>query len=109
MPLDQPNHLYSYEDYLDLDGGEKWELIEGIPYAMSPTPSRIHQEICGELYFRIRSYVQGKSPKVYVAPFDVRLSNEDSPNCQVINVVQPDITVICNLDILYDRGAAGEI
>ena len=27
---------YTYEDYLLWEG--RWELIEGMPYAMSPTP-----------------------------------------------------------------------
>ena len=98
---------FSYEDYLTWDGNEKWELLYGIPYAMSPAPSRIHQEICGEMFFKIRTYLQGKSCNVYTAPFDVRLCKEDASENEIINVIQPDITVICNKDILDDRGAKG--
>ena len=32
---------YTYEDYCHWEG--RWELIDGIPYAMSPAPNPIHQ------------------------------------------------------------------
>ncbi len=107
MPLPKQDRLFTYEDYLTWPSEEKWELVEGVPYAMSPAPSRIHQEICGELFFKIRSYLEGKSCKVYIAPFDVRLCKTNDAENEIINVVQPDITVICNKDILDDRGAKG--
>jgi hypothetical protein len=31
---------YTYDDYKKWEGN--WELIEGIPYAMSPPPKRKH-------------------------------------------------------------------
>ena len=34
---------YTYEEYCQWEG--RWELIEGIPYAMSPTPVPRHQWI----------------------------------------------------------------
>lgn len=34
---------YSYEDYAIWEGD--WELIEGIPYAMAPSPMRKHQNL----------------------------------------------------------------
>jgi len=34
---------YTYEDYSNWEG--RWELIQGIPYAMSPSPSYTHQRI----------------------------------------------------------------
>ena len=33
---------YTYSDYLLWPEEERWELIDGIPYNMTPTPSRIH-------------------------------------------------------------------
>lgn len=38
-----PNHNYTYEDYLKWDG--QWELIDGVPYSMAPSPSFTHQYI----------------------------------------------------------------
>ena len=37
----RPN--YNYRDYVLWEG--RWELIDGMPYAMSPLPIRDHQDI----------------------------------------------------------------
>jgi Uma2 family endonuclease len=107
MPLPNQQERYTYQAYLDWPEGEKWELVDGIPYAMSPALSRIHQEICGELFLKIKTYLQGKSCKVYTAPFDVRLCKEEISDKEIVNVVQPDIIVICNKNMLDDKGAKG--
>ena len=39
---------YKYEDYLIWEG--RWELIDGMPYAMSPAPLPEHQKINGRLW-----------------------------------------------------------
>lgn len=39
---------YIYEDYCRWEG--QWELIDGIPYAMSPASNIRHQDISGNLY-----------------------------------------------------------
>lgn len=98
---------YTYFDYLTWIGEERFELIEGEPYAMSPAPSRIHQEIVGELFLSIANYLKGKSCKVYVAPFDVVLVSENENKDSSKNVVQPDITVICDKSKLEDSGCVG--
>ncbi|HEO65459.1 MAG TPA: Uma2 family endonuclease, partial [Spirochaetes bacterium] len=36
---------YTYEDYVNWEG--RWELIDGLPYAMSPLPSINHQQVNG--------------------------------------------------------------
>ena len=41
---------YTYEDYLRWPNEERWELIGGIPYNMTPAPSRIHQKVLGKLF-----------------------------------------------------------
>ncbi len=40
---------YTYDDYSHWEG--KWEIIEGIPYAMSPSPSPLHQRITAHLIY----------------------------------------------------------
>ena len=45
--------LFTYGDYLKWDDGERWELINGEAFSMSPTPQRIHQKIAGELYLQL--------------------------------------------------------
>jgi hypothetical protein len=38
---------YTYDDYVHWEG--KWELIDGIPYAMSPAPVPKHQVVSNNL------------------------------------------------------------
>ena len=43
---------YTFEDWINWEG--KWELIEGIPYAMSPAPLPKHQFIALNLASEFR-------------------------------------------------------
>lgn len=92
---------YTAEDYYALPEEEKIELIDGFLYDMSPSPLRIHQEISGELFAEIHSYIKKNngSCKVYSAPFDVQLSDD--------TVVVPDISVICDKNKLTKKGCTG--
>ncbi|WP_029688799.1 Uma2 family endonuclease [Thermoanaerobacter sp. A7A] len=103
------HNIYTYSDYLKLEDGERVELIEGNFVAMSPSPSRIHQKIITEVSRVIGNFIKEKKLEceVYVAPFDVRLidDNETEENCK--NVVQPDISVICDKNKLDDKGLKG--
>ncbi|MCL1918918.1 MAG: Uma2 family endonuclease [Peptococcaceae bacterium] len=103
MALPKENERYTYTDYCSWDNDERWELIDGVPYAMTPAPSRFHQNISGNLFGQLFNYLQGKPCKVYHAPFDVRLNtgtNDDT-------VVQPDLLVVCDSSKLDDKGCVG--
>ena len=106
MPLPQ-ERFYSYADVLTWDESERTELIYGQPVMMSP-PSRVHQEVIGELFAQIHAYLRGKRCKVYPAPFGVRLFEKegDSPY-SVDTLVEPDITVVCDPGKLDDAGCKG--
>ena len=86
MPLPQQNERYTYADYCTWDDSERWELIEGIPYAMSPAPTIGHQRISGRLYRQFANFLDGKPCEVFHAPLDVRLNAADEDD----TVVQPD-------------------
>ena len=64
---------YTYADLLEWNDGKRYELYNGQPVMMSP-PLRQHQEISGEIYLQIGTYLKGKKCKVYHAPFSVRPS-----------------------------------
>ena len=98
---------YSYADYLTWSDGERWELIDGIPYNMSPAPKRMHQDVEGNIYVILRNFLKKKPCKVYIAPFDVVLSEKDTNNELIDTVVQPDISVICDTSKLDDAGCKG--
>ena len=57
-------------------------------------PNTNHQSVLTELLRQIANYLQGKTCKVFPAPFDVRLFYEADESDDT--VVQPDITVICD-------------
>lgn len=105
MPLPKSEQKYSYDDYLTWDENERWEIIDGVPY-MQAEPSRVHQEISGEIYLQIGSYLRGKPCKVYHAPFCVRLDVEKNDK-DIKNVVEPDITIVCDSSKLDERGCKG--
>ena len=98
---------YTYGDYLSWSDEERWELINGIPYDMSPAPSRKHQEILGELHLQFATYLKGKPCKVFLAPFDVRLPQGDETEEAIRTVVQPDLTMVCDHSKLDERGCLG--
>jgi Uma2 family endonuclease len=100
------NRKFTYQDYLGWDDDERGEIIDGEAYNLTPAPSRARQEILGALFNNFYNYLAGKSCKVYVAPFDVRLS-ENQSELDVVNVVQPDLTVVCDPSKLDEKGCKG--
>ena len=82
-------------------------MIDGIPYDMSPAPSRAHQKISGELFKQIAVYLTGKTCEVYAAPFDVRLPKSDEEDARIETVVQPDLAVVCDPKKLDEPGCKG--
>lgn len=106
LPLrDRQRHTYA--DYLGWPEDERYELIDGVAYAMTPAPGRRHQEITGELFRQIADALEGHPCRVYVAPFDVRLPRGSEADDQVDTVVQPDLSVICDQSKLDERGCRG--
>ncbi|MEM9326808.1 MAG: Uma2 family endonuclease [Bacteroidota bacterium] len=77
---------YTFADYLQWEG--EWELIEGIPYAMSPMPSPRHQSIAGKVHseFLIEIRKKGCRCEVY-QPIDLKVDEN--------TVVHPDLLVVC--------------
>jgi Uma2 family endonuclease len=98
---------YTYADYLTWSDEERWELIDGVAYNMTPAPSRKHQEISWELAQQIGAHLHGKRCKAYTAPFDVRLPAPGATDETTSTVVQPDLVVVCDPAKLDDRGCKG--
>ncbi len=98
---------WTYADYCTWPDDERWELIDGVAYAMVPGPARLHQQIAGDLYFLLRKCLEGRPCHVYPAPFDVRLPVSSEADDETGTVVQPDISVFCGESKLDDKGARG--
>ncbi len=78
---------YTYEEYCLWEG--RWELIDGIPYAMSPAPIPRHQLVCANLIYEFKNAIKKnkcKHCKVYDF-IDIKVSED--------TIVQPDVSIIC--------------
>jgi Uma2 family endonuclease len=106
-PNRKENNSYTYENYLEWPEEERWELIEGVAYNMTPSPPRSHQKISAALFNALYQYLQGKNCEVYYAPFDVRLPEGGEEDHQIKTVVQPDLVVICDPSKLDEKGCQG--
>ena len=79
---------YSIQDYLQWDGD--WELWNGIPVAMSPSPNFGHQKIGSRILVEIQSQLsdepcENRCVAVYELDWHVDTNT----------VVRPDIMVVC--------------
>lgn len=78
---------YTYEEYCQWEG--RWELIEGIPYAMSPAPAPRHQWISSNIKGELRNAIKKSGcSKCKVYDFiDIKVSED--------TILQPDAAVVC--------------
>ncbi|NMM63311.1 Uma2 family endonuclease [Clostridium sp. P21] len=106
MPLPQENKKYTYADYFTWPDEERWEIIDGIPY-MQAAPSWQHQSISLELSRQFANYLINKSCRVFTAPFDLIIPEENKKDEDCANVVQPDLIIVCNKEGLKGTGYYG--
>ncbi len=104
--LRKPATTFTYTDYCRWPDDERWELIDGVAYAMA-APGLIHQTVVGELFRQIANHLIGHPCRPFVAPFDVRLPRGSEADDDISTVVQPDITVVCDPAKLDERGCRG--
>ena len=93
------NRRYTWSDYQQLPDDERWEIIAGEIFDMSPAPTTRHQSIVAELSFQLMGFFKGKPCKPFIAPTDLKLSDED--------VVQPDLMVVCDTDQITESHVEG--
>lgn len=77
---------YTYTDYCQWEG--KWELIEGIPYAMSPTPVPGHQIVASNLVSEFRIALQKESCQCIASIYMDYMIADDT-------ILQPDVLIVC--------------
>ena len=97
---------WTYADYKEweLKPGERFELIDGVAYAMA-APNTEHQIIVSKLNGEFYDFLKGKKCQVIPAPFDVRLFYEEDESDDT--VVQPDLVVVCEPEKLGKEGCRG--
>jgi Uma2 family endonuclease len=95
---------YSYEEFLRITKDiERVEYIDGEVYYLA-APSPEHQAISYNIERKLGNYFEGKECRVYHAPLDVLLEDEDSGEKKN---VQPDIMVICDKSKFTDTNYRG--
>ncbi len=85
MPYAYQEH-YTVEDYLRWEGD--WELIHGMPYAMSPAPTLRHQRLERQLLLQLASSLQSCPNCEVLAEVDWHVNSD--------TVVQPDLVITCH-------------
>ena len=81
------NTRYLWTDVQHFDEDQRWELIDGYPFAMS-SPLTVHQVISMQLTASLLPLLRGGPCRLLAAPMDVKLSERD--------LVQPDLLVVCD-------------
>jgi len=78
---------YTYSEWLHWEG--RWELIEGIPIAMSPMPMPEHQRVASELRTEFTLALRKskcKNCKAY-DPLDYKIADD--------TILVPDVLIVC--------------
>jgi Uma2 family endonuclease len=106
-PLESKNDYFTYADYKNWPDDERWEIIDGEAYSMSPSPGRTHQQMVGEIATQLANFLEDKPCEVYAGLFDVFLPTEGESEDETSTVVQPDISIICDESKLSEKGCTG--
>lgn len=77
---------YTYDDYKIWEG--RWELIDGIPYSMAPSPIDYHQDISGNIYIELKKELKDCSFCKSSLAVDWIISDD--------TIVCPDNSVVCS-------------
>jgi Uma2 family endonuclease len=87
LPARKEQYLphYTYEDYCLWEG--RWELIFGIPYAMTPAPMITHQSISALIAAQLVNVLVNCNKCQTLLPVDWKIADD--------TIVQPDNLVVC--------------
>ena len=88
MARSTPAIKFTYADYRNTPNDKRYELLDG-DLVMTPAPGTAHQRVLRKLTIQLGLSVERTNVgEVFVAPFDVVLSDTD--------VVQPDLLFVSN-------------
>lgn len=92
---------YSLADWRSWPEGERWELINGFAFGMSPAPRVRHQRYGFDLGRRLGNFLENKPCQLFMAPLDVFLEEISA------TVVEPDVLVVCDEAKIGEDGIHG--
>lgn len=90
--------IYTYDDYVTWPDDERWEIINGRAYDMSPAPLIKHQNIVGSFFIQLKLSPQN-SCYTGIAPTDIIFDK--------YNIVQPDVFVVCDKSKITEKNIQG--
>lgn len=106
QPYRKAEEHFTYRDLQGWPQDERWELINGVAYAVS-SPDIMHQRISRELMRQISTALLGRRCEAFAAPLDVLLPQHDESNDEIDTVVQPDIFIVCDPSKTQGRTVRG--
>jgi prevent-host-death family protein len=85
----------TYEEFLQIhqESEERFEYIDGEIYWLT-SPKTAHQKAITELFGTFYNFFLGSNCTPMVAPYDIELKRTENS----INMVQPDLMIICDLE-----------
>lgn len=86
MATEKAIEHYTYDDYTLWEG--KWELIEGMPMAMTPSSIINHQAIAGNILYELKKSIGDCDECLVLVEEDWKISDD--------TVVKPDVVLICD-------------
>lgn len=90
---------FTYKDYLTWPEDERWEIVAGEAYAMTPAPSTKHQGISLYISSLFAQFFKGKGCRPFYAPTDVVFDEQ--------NIVQPDLLIVCDKNKVTEKNIQG--
>lgn len=76
---------YTVADWEQWEG--RWELIHGVPYAMSPAPNLNHQRVAGNAHVTFTLALEGCAACYASQPVDYKIADN--------TIFEPDMLVLC--------------
>ncbi|HNX74985.1 MAG TPA: Uma2 family endonuclease [Candidatus Rifleibacterium sp.] len=110
MPLAEKKckrDFFTWADYITWPENERWEIINGEAFDMSPAPGVMHQEVSTALSGLLYNFFSEHTCRLFHAPFDVKLPENDEAIEETSTIVQPDIVVYCDPEKLDEHGGTG--
>ena len=89
---------YTHQDYLHWPDEERWELIDGVAYNMTPAPSIKHQRIVSNFHINLKTNPNNPC-FTGISTIDVVFDE--------YNVVQPDLLVVCDKTKITEENIKG--
>lgn len=88
MGMPDTARRYTVEEVLAFPAdGNKYELVHG-ELLVTPAPNQVHQLVLGELFYRLRAYLESDGPnaQLFVSPADIFWGPDE--------YVQPDLCIV---------------